>query len=83
MKVKEVAKAKGMSMTLLSHKTYLALNTIRTIFRNPYRGINTNVLKRLADALGTPILDLVEEVPDDETTGEVSDEVTDDEEMDE
>ena len=70
LKVKEVAEAKGMSITLLSHKTYLALNTIRSIFRDPYRPINTAILKRLADALGTPIFDLMEEVPDDITQEE-------------
>ena len=83
LRVKEVAEAKGMSITLLSHKTYLALNTIRTIFRDPYRPISTRTLIKLADALGTPILDLIEEIPDDETTGEVLDEATDDEEIDE
>ncbi len=83
LKVKEIAKAKRVSMTLLSHKSYVSLSTIRGIFRNPYQTVNTYTLKRLADALGTPILDLIEEVPDDETTGEVPDEATDDEEMDE
>ena len=77
LKVKEVAKAKGMSMTLLSHKSYVALSTIRAIFHNPYRAVNTDTLKRLADALGTPILSLVEEVSDDETTEEAMNEEVD------
>ena len=70
LKVKEVAEAKGMNMTLLSHKSYVALNTIRSIFRNPYRTVNTDTLKRLADALETSLFDLLEEVPDDDTTHE-------------
>ena len=65
LKVREVAEAKGMTVVVLSHKTYLAVNTIRSIFLNPYRTVNTDTLKRLADALNTSILDLIEEVPDD------------------
>ena len=65
MKVKEVAEAKGFTMTMLFHKSYLALGTIRTIFRNPYRSINTDTLQRLAQALEVSIFDLLEDVPDD------------------
>ena len=65
LKVREVAEAKGMTVVVLSHKTYLAVNTIRSIFLNPYKTVNTDTLKRLADALDTSILDLIEEVPDD------------------
>ncbi len=65
LKVKEVAEAKGINMTLLSHKSYVALNTIRSIFRNPYRTVNTDTLQRLADALETSVFELLEEVPED------------------
>ena len=65
LKVKDVARAKGISMTLLSHKSYVALSTIRGVFRDPYKTVNTDTLKRLADALETSIFDLMEEVPDD------------------
>lgn len=65
LRVKEVAEAQGINMTLLSHKSYVALNTIRAIYRNPYRTVNTDTLQRLADALGVSVFDLIEEVPDD------------------
>jgi DNA-binding Xre family transcriptional regulator len=66
LRVKEVAEAQGINMTLLSHKSYVALNTIRAIYRNPYRTVNTDTLQRLADALGVSVFDLMEEVPDDD-----------------
>lgn len=62
LRVKEVAQAQGINMTLLSHKSYVALNTIRAIYRNPYRTVNTDTLQRLADALGVSVFDLMEEV---------------------
>jgi DNA-binding Xre family transcriptional regulator len=66
LKVKEVAEAKGISMTMLSHKSYVAINTIRTIFRNPYRTVNTETLERLAEALDVSVFDLMEEVPNEQ-----------------
>jgi DNA-binding Xre family transcriptional regulator len=67
LRVKEVAEAQGVNMTLLSHKSYVALNTIRAMYRNPYRTVNTDTLQRLADALGVSVFALLEEVPDDNT----------------
>jgi hypothetical protein len=66
LRVKEVAEAQGVNMTLLSHKSYVALNTIRAMYRNPYRTVNTDTLQRLADALGVSVFALLEEVPDDD-----------------
>ena len=65
LRVKEVAEAQRINMTLLSHKSYVALNTIRAMYRNPYRTVNTDTLQRLADALGVSVFELLEEVPDD------------------
>ena len=65
LRVKEVAEAQGVNMTLLSHKSYVALNTIRAMYRNPYRTVNTDTLQRLADALGVSVFALLEEVLDD------------------
>jgi DNA-binding Xre family transcriptional regulator len=66
LRVKEVAEAKGVSMTKLSHRSEVAFNTIRAIFRDPYRSITTDTLQRLADALDVSPLDLVEVVPDEQ-----------------
>ena len=65
LRVKEVAKEKGVSMSRLSHDTYLAFSTIRSIYKNPFKAVSTDTLKKLADALEVSIFDLLEEVPDD------------------
>lgn len=66
LKVKEVADEKGLSMSMLSHKSFIASNTVRTIYHNPYRSVNTDTLMRLAAALGVSVFDLIEEVPDED-----------------
>jgi DNA-binding Xre family transcriptional regulator len=69
LKVKEIAEAKGMSMMALTRKSYVALNTIRSIYHDPYRAVNTDTLLRLADALEVSIFDLLEELPGDTEKG--------------
>ncbi|MBE3559894.1 MAG: helix-turn-helix transcriptional regulator [Ktedonobacteraceae bacterium] len=65
LRVKEVAEAKGFSMTKLSHRTEISYNTIKGIFRNPYRTVNTNTLIRIANALNVPTTELIEDVTED------------------
>jgi DNA-binding Xre family transcriptional regulator len=65
LRVKEVAEEKGFSMTKLTHRSELAYNTVRQIYRDPYRHVTYQTLDRLAKALGVQVSDLVEEVPDD------------------
>ena len=64
LKVKEVAENKGMSMRKLSKAADIAYNTLRTIYRDPYRQVNTFTLDRLAKALGVDARELIESVPD-------------------
>jgi DNA-binding Xre family transcriptional regulator len=64
-RIKEVAEEKGMSMTKLSHRSEVAYNTIRKLFRDPYAEVTVTTLRRLADALGVSVKDLLEDVPDD------------------
>ncbi len=64
LKVKEVAATKGMSMRKLSKAADIAYNTLRTIYRDPYRQVNTFTLDRLAKALGVDASELIESVPD-------------------
>ena len=64
MRIKEVAAEKGMSMTKLSHRSEVAYNTIRKLFRDPYAEVTVTTLRRLADALGVSVKDLLEDVPD-------------------
>ncbi len=67
LKVKEIAEAKGVTMTKLSHKSEISFNTIKSIFRNPYRTINTDTLERLAIALEVTPADLIEFIPPSQT----------------
>lgn len=67
LRVKEVAREKGMSMTRLHTRSEVAYNTIRRIFRDPYVEITTTTLNRLANALDVPPTDLLENVPDEGT----------------
>ena len=64
LKIKEIAEAKGLTMTKLSHKSEISFNTIKSIFRNPYRTINTDTLERLAVALEVTPADLIDYIPD-------------------
>ncbi|GHO76454.1 hypothetical protein KSD_42250 [Ktedonobacter sp. SOSP1-85] len=70
LKVKEVAEARGVSMTKLHTRSEVAYNTIRRLFRDPYVEITTTTLARLAEALGVATSDLIEDVPDDTPEGE-------------
>ena len=70
LRVKEVAEGKGVNMSVLSHRTYIALSTIRAIYRDPYKSVTTETLQRIANALEVSVFDLMEEVPDDPTESE-------------
>ena len=63
-RLKEVATQKGMSMTKLSHRSEVAYNTIRKLWNNPDAEVTLTTLRRLADALGVSVHDLIEEVDD-------------------
>ena len=65
LRVKEVAEARGMSMTKLHIRSEVSYNTIRRIFREPYVEITTTTLARLAEALEVSSHDLIEDMPDD------------------
>lgn len=67
LRVREIAAEKGMSRTRLHHDSEVAYTTIRTVFRDPYDdGITLHTLARLAEALGVPTANLIE----DENEGE-------------
>lgn len=65
LKIEEVAKTKGVSMRQLSKRSGLVYNTIRLIYRDPYRPLSTVTLDKLAQALGVDASELIESVPDD------------------
>lgn len=64
-RVKEVAKAHGVSMTKLHITSEVAYSTIRRLFRDPYAEVTITTISRLANALGVPPTSLLEDVPDD------------------
>jgi DNA-binding Xre family transcriptional regulator len=64
LRVKEIAREKGISMGKLQRDADLAYNTVRRIFKDPYYITTTETLGKLAKALGVPISELLEEVPD-------------------
>lgn len=64
LKIAEVAKQKGVSMRKLAKRSGLAYNTIRLIYRDPYRDIGMPTLDKLAQALEVDASELIESVPD-------------------
>jgi DNA-binding Xre family transcriptional regulator len=62
LKVKEVAAKKGMSMRKLAKNADIAYNTLRTIYRDPYRPLSTVTLDKLAIALGVDVSELLESI---------------------
>ena len=71
LRVKEIAKQKGFSMGKLQRDADVAYNTVKRIYKNPYHVITTETLGKLAIALGVPLGELIEEVPDDTHTTSV------------
>lgn len=67
LRVKEIAEQKGMSMGKLERLADLSHPTVRDIFRDPYKEVTSTTLVKLATALGVPVADLFEEVPDEKT----------------
>jgi DNA-binding Xre family transcriptional regulator len=65
LKIEEIAKAKGVSMRQLSKRSGLVYNTIRLIYRDPYRPLSTVTLDKLAKALDVDASELIESVSDD------------------
>ena len=66
LKVKEVAKEKGISMAKLSRMADLNPRTVQAIYSDPYRDVAYSTLLKIAKALNVEVSDLTEEVPDNE-----------------
>lgn len=64
LRVKEVAKEKGVSMGRLQREANVAYNTVKRMFKDPYYITTTETLGRLARVLGVQPGELIEEVPD-------------------
>ncbi len=62
LRIKEVAEQKGISMRKLASTADIAYNTLRTIYRDPYRQVTTTTLEKLAKALSVPATELIEDI---------------------
>jgi DNA-binding Xre family transcriptional regulator len=66
LRVKEVAKEKGIGQGRLQRMADMDIKTIRKMYRNPYTIITTETLDKLAKALGVPPGELLEQVEDEQ-----------------
>lgn len=62
LRVKEVAQEKGVGQGRLARAADTSINTVRNIFRDPYREVTTTTINKLAKALDVPVTDLIEDV---------------------
>jgi DNA-binding Xre family transcriptional regulator len=67
LRVKEIAREKGISMGKLQRDADVAYNTVKRMFKDPYYITTTETLGKLARALGVQPGDLIEEVSDDDS----------------
>ncbi|HYT35963.1 MAG TPA: helix-turn-helix transcriptional regulator [Ktedonobacteraceae bacterium] len=64
-KVKEIARSKGISQSKLSRLADVNISTIQRIYRNPTdTNINLFTLEKIAKALGVDVSELIESVSD-------------------
>ena len=59
-RIKEVAEAQGLDIAKLSRRADLAYKTVWEIWNNPDRDVSLRTLEKLADALGVPVVHLIE-----------------------
>jgi DNA-binding Xre family transcriptional regulator len=64
LRIKEIAEAKGFNQSSLSRAADVHFSTVKRIFRDPYREVTSTTLDKVARALGVPICDLIEELPE-------------------
>jgi DNA-binding Xre family transcriptional regulator len=66
LRVRELAEARGIGLSKLSRLADVNYKTVQTIWRDPFHGVNTKTLERIAKALNVPMSELFEDVPDEE-----------------
>lgn len=64
LKVKEVAKQKGIGQGKLARMSDIDVKTMQKIFKYPTSIVTTETLDRIAKALGVDASELIESVPD-------------------
>lgn len=71
LRVKEVAKAKGISMNKLSQRSEVSYNVVKEIYRNPYKEVTFHTINRLANVLAVPATELLEDVSAEQAQKEI------------
>jgi DNA-binding Xre family transcriptional regulator len=64
LRIKEVAKSKGISQSKLGRMADVDVKTMRRIFTEPTEPIITTTLDRIAKALQVDASELIESIPD-------------------
>ena len=64
LRLKEIAKARGISQGKLSRMADVDDNTIKRIYKTPTAIVSTETINKLAKALGVSTMELMEDVPD-------------------
>jgi len=64
LRLQEVLQAKGITQARLSRLTDVSMNTIQTIYHNPYHDVALSTLERLARGLKVEVSELYEVLPD-------------------
>ena len=64
LKIREVAQTKQISRTRLSRLADTNYKTINALWNDHYREVTTTTLDKIAKALGVPVTELLEQVPD-------------------
>lgn len=64
LRVKEVAKEKGISQSRLGRMADIDVKTMRRIFTEPTTAVTTPTLDRIAKALQVDVRELLESIPD-------------------
>jgi DNA-binding Xre family transcriptional regulator len=64
LRVKELAKERGISLSRLSRISDVSYKVVQRMWRNPEEGFNTKTLERIANALHVEIGDFFGHVPD-------------------
>jgi DNA-binding Xre family transcriptional regulator len=62
LKVKEVARAKGVTMAKLSRLADLSPKTVQALWHDPFRDVSVSTLDKIATALHVDVSELLESV---------------------
>ncbi|HTK11863.1 MAG TPA: helix-turn-helix transcriptional regulator [Ktedonobacteraceae bacterium] len=66
LRLKEVLEEKHVAQAKLSRMTDVSINTIQSIYHNPYHDVALSTLERLAKGLKVDVTELFEVVPDEQ-----------------